>query len=54
MTLFIEKRKIEIMPASAPDIIQKGSFVQIQAPMIPPAIAIRILKDRADNVIGVP
>ena len=43
-----------MIPASAPDIIQNGSRVNSHEPMIPPAIAIKMLKDRADSVIGVP
>ena len=44
----------EIIPASAPDIIQKGSLFNNHAPMTPPHIPINILKDRADRFIGVP
>ena len=44
----------EIMPPRAPDIIQKGSRVTIQAPMMPPAKAMRMLNVIADSVIGVP
>ena len=45
---------VEIIPASGSDIIQERSLVQIHAPMIPSAITIRILNDRADRVISVP
>ncbi len=43
-----------MIPAKAPDIIQKGSRVNNQAPMIPPEMPIKILKDSDDKVIGVP
>ena len=43
-----------MIPARAPDIIQNGSFVMAQAPIIPPDIPIKMLKDNADSVIGVP
>jgi hypothetical protein len=43
-----------MMPPSAPDIIQNGSRVTAQAPMMPPAKPIRTLKDMAESVIGVP
>ena len=44
----------EMIPPRAPDIIQNGSRVIIQAPMMPPAMPISVLKVIPDSVIGVP
>jgi len=44
----------EMIPARAPDIIQKGSLVYTHAPMIPPAIPIRMLNESALKFTGVP
>ena len=42
------------MPASAPDIIQKGSRVVTQPPMMPPAKHIKVLNATAESVLGLP
>src|SRR5687768_5669732 len=44
----------EMIPASAPDIIQNGSRVVAQAPMMPPAKLMSVLKANDDKVAGWP